>query len=181
MKIIQEKLADKSNWLTETKQIQAAFPNNWIKILVKNESNNTLINTNLIDKRNKSYKNSLAKISSKDFYIDLINHNEKPTGFLKWNSTLPGKDVLIELPKYTNYIFEHLLQNKFKAYKWNLIHFILPCGKLIHTWNILSSDKCNYCNEIDDYDHLFIKYKFLIIKSFGMKYVCVKKFISILV
>ena len=28
-----EKLADNSNWLTETKQIQAALPNNRIKIL----------------------------------------------------------------------------------------------------------------------------------------------------
>ena len=68
-------------------------------------------------------------------------------------------NVLIELPEYTNDIFEHLLQNKFKAYKWKLIYFILPFGKPLHTWNIFSSDKCNYCNETDDYDHLFFKCK----------------------
>ena len=73
-----------------------------------------------------------------------------------------GKYNLIDLPKYTNYIFEHLLQNKFKAYKWKWIHFVLTCGKLLHTWNILRSDKCYYCKEIDDYDHHFIKCKLLL-------------------
>jgi hypothetical protein len=36
-------------------------------------------------------------------------------------------------------------ENKFKVYKWKLIHYILPCKELLFKWHITTNNLCNNC------------------------------------
>ena len=55
-----------------------------------------------------------------------------------------------------NFIFNYLENNKFKMFKWKLLHFILPCNELLVQWKVLENNSCNFCKEIDNYKHFFI-------------------------
>jgi hypothetical protein len=42
------------------------------------------------------------------------------------------------------FVFRNMKENKFKVYKWKLIHYILPCKELLFKWHITTNNLCNY-------------------------------------
>ena len=86
----------------------------------------------------------------------------KPIGFIKWSKVLDlqnGNEFQIK--KTLEFIFKHLLENKFKIFRWKLLHFILPCKNILYKWKIVSDDKCSLCHKVEDYEHYFLKCSYL--------------------
>ena len=50
-------------------------------------------------------------------------------------------------------------ENKFKVYKWKLIHYILPSKELLFKWHITTNKLCNNCQFTEHYEHFFFECK----------------------
>jgi hypothetical protein len=50
-------------------------------------------------------------------------------------------------------------ENKFKVYKWKLIHYILPCKELLFKWHITTNNLYNNCQITENYEHFFFECK----------------------
>ena len=75
------------------------------------------------------------------------NNKEHPTGFVKRKQKL-GKTICIkDMLKFT---FHYLKGNKFKIFRWKLLHFKFPCKQLLYQWKIESIPICYTCHIIDD-------------------------------
>ena len=61
-----------------------------------------------------------------------------------------------------SFIFYHLNENKLKVFRWKLLQFIVPTKKMLFTWKISETNFCNFCNRIEDYEHLFISCNYLL-------------------
>ena len=72
-------------------------------------------------------KNKMS--NSKEIYRRLKEvDKEVATGFKKWNNVLNTYDnaILIEIPTSLRFVFNELIGNAIKMYKWKLLHYILP-------------------------------------------------------
>ena len=59
-----------------------------------------------------------------------------------------------------NFVFKKLDDNKFKIFRWKLFHKILTNNQILFKWKLKETPLCNICNEIDDYEHLFINCRY---------------------
>lgn len=59
------------------------------------------------------------------------------------------------------FVHHFLKDNKYKVFRWKLLHFTLPCKVLLKKWKICDISNCHYCNTTEDYDHMFLKSHFL--------------------
>ena len=50
-------------------------------------------------------------------------------------------------------------ENKFKVYKWKLIHYILPCKELLFKLHITTNKLCNNCQITENDEHFFFECK----------------------
>jgi hypothetical protein len=50
-------------------------------------------------------------------------------------------------------------ENKFKVYKWKLIHYILPGKELLFKWHITTNNLCNNCQITENCEHFFFECK----------------------
>ena len=41
------------------------------------------------------------------------------------------------------------------AFRWKLLHFIIPTKKLLLKWKIMKNSLRNLCNIVEDYSHYF--------------------------
>jgi hypothetical protein len=73
----------------------------------------------------------------------------KPIGFNSWNTYLQKELPNCETVCY--FIFNYLSENKLKAFRWKLLHFIIPTKKLLLKWKIMKNSLCNLCNLVEDY------------------------------
>jgi hypothetical protein len=51
--------------------------------------------------------------------------------------------LIPEIEKSLTFVFKNMKENKFKVYKWKLIHYILPCKELLFKWHITTNNLCN--------------------------------------
>ena len=81
---------------------------------------------------------------------------QTPIGFLKWKSyfTLENTNLAYETLKF---IFTFLDDNRYKIFRWKLLHHILPCNQLLKQWHIVETDTCLHCKQIENYEHFFLK------------------------
>ena len=153
--VIYEKLINKRNWISEMTSLKQAIPNSW-KVLLKSESSRkSKVKTNL------SLKLRLAKgtciklenITNKIMHKEFVQHKfSNPYVHTYWNSYF-NKIIIWE----NVYNFLHKLDdNRIKQFKFKLIHKIVPSKQIRFVWKISSNPNCNFCNEIENYQHLFI-------------------------
>ena len=156
--LIYTKLKARSNWISEISQIKKALPKSWINILKRNDSRKTKVRT-VSEIKIKSH--IINKLSTKTLYSLLTEDDtELPIGFSKWMRILNNED-LKHTAKYTlKFIHQNLVENKHKMMRWKLLHNILPCKTLLKQWKICDNSVCNYCNEIENYEHYFLKCKY---------------------
>ena len=60
-----------------------------------------------------------------------------------------------EIEKSLTFVFKNMKKNKFKVYKWKLIHYILQCKELLFKWHITTNNLCNKCQITENYEHFF--------------------------
>ena len=151
------KLAKRENWIAEFTAIKKAIPKQWLNILNTTQSKKAKVKVNTYEclKVIDGKENELVK--NKDIYKFLVNLKEKqmPIGFQKWKKYLLLQDLLI-VKDTLDFVFFFLDENKFKMFRWKLLHFILPCNVNLKQWKIINTDKCNFCQQIEDYSHFFI-------------------------
>ena len=104
------------------------------------------------------YLNSqnLNNQTSKNIYKNLLNSQNIsiPLGFSIWLKKINIK-FYSEIEKSLTFVFKNMKENKFKVYKWKLIHYILPCKELLFKWHITTNNLCNNCQITENYAHFF--------------------------
>ena len=102
------------------------------------------------------YLNSqnLNNQTSKNIYKNQLNSQNIsiPLGFSIWLKKINIK-FYSEIEKSLTFVFKNMKENKFKVYKWKLIHYILPCKELLFKWHITTNNLCN--NKLSNYRKLW--------------------------
>jgi hypothetical protein len=108
------------------------------------------------------YLNSqnLNNQTSKNVYKNLLNSQNIsiPLGFSIWLKKINIK-FYSEIEKSLTFVFKNMKENKFKVYKWKLIHYILPCKELLFKWHITTNNLCNNCQITENYEHFSFECK----------------------
>ena len=80
---------------------------------------------------------------STNIYKNLLNSQNIsiPLGFSIWLKKINIK-FYSEIEKSLTFVFKNMKENKFKVYKWKLIHYILPCKELLFKWHITALITC---------------------------------------
>ena len=55
------------------------------------------------------------------------------------------------------YMHKSIVDNKVKQFKMKLLHNIIATNLNLFTWKLKDCPLCIYCNEVEDYEHFFIK------------------------
>jgi hypothetical protein len=64
-----------------------------------------------------------------------------------------------EIEKSLTFVYKNTKENKFKVYKWKLIHYILPCKELLFKLHITTNNLCNNCQITENDEHFFFECK----------------------
>ena len=158
-KVILSKLENKTNWISEIVKLRQAIPKKWIDVLKSNDSKQSTVR---IGSQTKIYNQKLSKLNTKDIYNKLKHVNyETPIGFSKWIRILCDENIKLKAKYTLNFIHTCLLENKHKLVRWKLLHYILPNQSLLQQWKISQNGHCKFCHCIEDYEHFFIKCRYL--------------------
>ena len=154
--IILQKLVSKQNWISEFSIVKKSVPSVWKQEVRSQNSVKTKVNIKIYDKKITLKSINIKELTSKQIYHILIQNKntDKPLGFNIWMKKI-NIEFYSDIEKMLEFVFCKLKDNKFKMYKWKLLHNILPCKTLLFKWHIATDNKCNFCNVIEDYQHLF--------------------------
>ena len=156
-KDLYNKLSKKINWLSEISTLLKAIPQHWKQILNSDESQKTSVHVKdaLSIATAKLQKVYMKDIKNNLFYEILVQRKfEKSYIENMWNRKLKNSEKGIW--KYV-WLFIHkgLTENKIRQFKYKILHYILPCGELLHKWKIQQTAECIFCGKIDDYQHMY--------------------------
>ena len=166
-KIILSKLQNKTNWISEVQVIKSCIPKEWKKILVSPQSRLSKVTVKVEFQLKSAEKNKLMclklqNLTSKDIYkFLLMREDTTATGFNVWRTKFNDMLVPSKIRKNLTFIFNNFHENRIKMFKWKLLHSILVNQELLYKWKIADNPKCNICSETEDYEHFFLKCKFV--------------------
>lgn len=64
--------------------------------------------------------------------------------------------IRMEWPDIYMMPYIHVRETKLQTLQFKVIHRIIPCNKLLKIYKIKDSNKCEYCNKVDDIPHFFV-------------------------
>ena len=130
--VILQNLICKQNWMSETSIVKKSIPAEWKQIIKNEESIMTKVNVSIFNTPIYLNSQNLNNQTSKNIYKNLLNSQNIsiPLGFSIWLKKINIK-FYSEIEKSLTFVFKNMKENKFKVYKWKLIHYILPCKELL--------------------------------------------------
>jgi hypothetical protein len=150
--IIFTKLKTKNNWIAEVNIIKKAIPNIWKEMIKTDQSIKTKVKTKLLlTVQNKHLKDMTNKqiyqIYIKQFYEKPYIHgywNRRFNENICWNS-------------WYFIIHRDTVDNKVKQFKIKLLHNLVATNLNLFTWKLKDTPLCDNCQEVEDYEHFFIR------------------------
>ena len=139
---------DKSNIFREITILRQALKQ--FKLLIQNHQAQTHI-----------HNHQLAAIQQQNYYQGMTNKklekNLNENKILRWchliNNEVTFNHVYIRRIKQVN-------DKKIAEFNYKILHDILPCNANLKKWKIIDSDKCNFCNGVQDIPHLLYYCKY---------------------
>jgi hypothetical protein len=130
--VILQNLICKQNWMSETSIVKKSIPEKRKQIIKNEESIMTKVNVSIFNTPIYLSSQNLNNQTSKNIYKNLLNSQNIsiPLGFSIWLKKINIK-FYSEIEKSLTFVFKNMKENKFKVYKWKLIHYILPCKELL--------------------------------------------------
>jgi hypothetical protein len=130
--VILQNLICKQNWMSETSIVKKSIPAEWKQIIKNEESIMTKVNVSIFNTLIYLNSQNLNNQTSKNIYKNLLNSQNIsfPLGFSTWLTKINIK-FYSEIEKSLTFVFKNMKENKFKVYKWKLIHYILSCKELL--------------------------------------------------
>ena len=145
--------------MVEILKIKNAIPKRWKYVLNSNNSKKSQVRTS---KTLSFGGKKLSNMESKDIYNILKESiKEKPIGFTKWEKELNIENISYSVTNMLKFMHDYLKDNKLREFRWKLLHYIIPCNKLLQQWRVISSPVCNICNVVETYDHYFLTCRYL--------------------
>ncbi len=102
----------------------------------------------------------LDKITCADFYWHLIETKKhKPNNINKFCEVFQDFEIVNKKSRHRIFKlpFVVLRQIKIQTFQYKVLHRVIPCNKLLYNIKIKDSEICEYCNEVDDIVHFFLK------------------------
>ena len=150
--VIYRKLDNKRNWISEFTLLKQCIPKNWRTVLTKESSCLTKVNTYL---KTHLLNKDLKDITNKDIYKHFVHEKfTKPYIHNYWEEFFQDENInWFDL--YT--LLNSMPDNKMKQFKYKAIHRIFPSKEVRFKWKMTDSPKCNRCDVIETYEHVFIR------------------------
>ena len=96
---------------------------------------------------------TISKLTSKQIYTNLlIKQIKPPTAINNWIESYPfletieWKDLYLLPYKTTN-------ETNLHSFQYKILNKLTNCNEKLHLWKIKESNKCSYCNKIDNIEH----------------------------
>lgn len=155
--VVFNKLKYRTNWISEFFIIKSSIPIEWKEKCKTEESKNTKININQNILKIDNQDIDLSCQSSKSFYNQLKKLKfEPPIGFQKWMKYF-DIETTYPLRMSLNFIFNYLIENKLKMFRWKLMNYILPNKFLLFQWKMIENNLCQNCQKTENYEHFYIE------------------------
>ena len=103
--------------------------------------------------------NHISSLATKQIYQLLMRMGtteNEPICVKLWQANLNKSMCHSKWNKIFNYKIKNRIDNKLGHFQFNLLYNLIPCKKNLFKWKLSESDKCSFCNAIDDYNHFFV-------------------------
>jgi hypothetical protein len=77
-----------------------------------------------------------------------------PTAVERWISEF----IFLDDTDFANFFelpYKVTRDTKLLTFQYTILHKIIPCGATLHTWNILDSSDCTYCEQYDSVSYFY--------------------------
>ena len=152
--VILHNLICRQHWMSETSIVKKSIPAELKQIIKSEESIMKKVNVSFVNTPIYLNSQNLSNQTSKNIYNNLLNSQNTSIllGFSIWLNKINIK-FYSEIEKSLAFVLTNMKENKFKVYKWKLIHYILSCKKLLFKWHITTNNLCNNCQITENYEH----------------------------
>ncbi len=150
---------DNSRLIKKVFQIRSSIPIEWTETLKRCSLMPKNIPSGNIIKINNKMK-AIEKVTCKEFYWHLINidvHNSSSVRI--WSSQYL---IFVEAstnvwPRIFKLPFITVRDTKIQTFQYRLIQKDIPCNTWLHNIKIKNCSVCDYCMNVDDFPHFFIR------------------------
>ena len=138
-------------------KILTAIPKEWKSLISKNKFDFNIPECDLEFCMGKN-RIHISNLSTKQIYGLLMKIEREPICVQYWQNRFGGHaDISLEhWNKIFTFKIKNRIENKFGHFQYNLIYNLIPCKKNLYKWKINDSDKCCFCNCVEDYNHFFL-------------------------
>ena len=95
----------------------------------------------------------VSMLNSKHFYTMLMSDMNKPICIKYWEQKL---NVSIDWQFIFTFKLKKRILNKLGQFQFNLLYNLVPCKNNLKKWKLIDTDQCDFCKDIEDYQHLFV-------------------------
>ena len=143
-------------------QLTTAIPKHWLRTLKREENLNFVRQNNLCIKlADKSIP--INKITSKDYYWDLINRTKLcPTAVNKWEELFYY--VKFDWKQLFSLPYQVTLETSLQSMQYQILNRYYPCQSILYIWHKSEDGNCKFCPKYDTLEHYFFECE--ILKSF---------------
>ncbi len=140
-------------------QIRSSIPIEWKETLKQC----SLMPKNIPSGNNIKIKNkmkAIEKVTCKEFYWHLINKDvHNPSSVKIWSSQDPiFKEASTNVwPRIFKLPLITVRDNKIQTFQYRFIQITILCNKWLHNIKIKNCSVCDYCMNVDDLPHFFIR------------------------
>ena len=138
-------------------KLLTAIPKEWKSLISKNKFDFNIPECDLEFCMGKN-RIHISNLSTKQIYGLLMKIEREPICVQYWQNRFGGHaDISLEhWNKIFTFKIKNRIENKFGHFQYNLIYNLIPCKKNLYKWKINDSDKCCFCNCVEDYNHFFL-------------------------
>ena len=95
----------------------------------------------------------ICDIESKSLYKLFNVHHENASCIKHWERENIYYDNWENIFRFK---INNRILNKIGQFEYNILYNLICCRKNLFTWKLVDTNRCHFCNVIDDYDHFFI-------------------------
>ena len=138
--------------------IRKAIPRKWLTDIEKNPKSKVICDSkDILVKSGTGKYVKLNLLKNKEIYRLVLKEKECVSYCSEtWKKILNFEDNTEVFKDMFRFIFNTLIENEEKIFRWKLFHRIIPNQILLKKWKIENNDLCCVCHVRDTYEHYFI-------------------------
>ena len=134
--------------------LKSAIPKAWLKKVKNNQNVNVLDNQNVLTVKINNSSKDVCELECRELYWEYVSKQAvSPTCIAKWE----------EIYYFVDFDWEHLFclpytvarETKLQSLQYQIVNRYIPTQQFLQMCKKSDTDKCIFCNKIDDIEHYF--------------------------